>query len=70
MSKEPCMTLTDLSREKRDNGSQLYTYWKKKTPLPKEVIFPGKLSNSSGKKYYKRSELLAWYDRAKPDANR
>lgn len=70
MSKEPCMTLTDLAREKRDSGSQLYTYWKKNTPLPKEVIFPGKLSNASGKKYYKRSELLAWYDRAKPEANR
>lgn len=64
------MTLTDLAREKRDNGSQLYTYWKKATPLPKEVIFPGKLSNANGKKYYKRSELLAWYDRAKPEANR
>lgn len=69
MAREPCMTITELAREKNMSSSSNFTRWAKRVPLPKQEIFESpkfSKNNVCGKKYYKRSELLDWYERAKP----
>lgn len=69
MKREPCMTLTDLAKEKKVSRSAVFNKWTKRVPLPAQEVFEDRQqykSNSTGRKYYKRSELLDWYERAKP----
>lgn len=69
MKREPCMTLTDLAKEKKIVRSAVFNKWAKRVPLPAQEVFEDRQqykSNATGRKYYKRSELLDWYERAKP----
>lgn len=69
MAHEPCMTLTELAREKGVKSSAHFNHWAKRIPLPPQELFNSpkfSRNNVSGKKFYKRSALLDWYERAKP----
>jgi hypothetical protein len=69
MAREPLMTLTELAREKQVNNSSSFNTWAKRVPLPPQEILidrQGYKNNACGKKFYKRSSLLDWYERAKP----
>lgn len=65
MKREPCWTLSDLARQEGIKSSATFNHWAKKIPLPDEVKLPIDVRGSS-KKYYKRSELMSWFNKAKP----